>query len=82
MAHLEFGWSSGWMTILTFALFQQFFQQYFSTLLDQNSDFWQVKVYYDDVQILYLKEEEVYAKLGFALEVNGNILTAQSMVKY
>lgn len=82
MARLEFGWSSGWMTILTSALFQQFLQLYFSTLCNQNSDFCQVKVYYDDVQKPCLKEEEVYAKLIFALKVNGNILTAQSTIKY
>ena len=65
MAHLEFGWSSGWVTIFIFALFQQFFQQYFSTVGNQNSDFCQVKVYYDDVQKLCLKEEKLYAKLLF-----------------
>lgn len=70
------------MTILTFALFQQLVQQYFSTLGIQNSDFCKVKVYYDDVQKLCLKEEEVYAKLIFALKVNGNILTVWSTVKY
>jgi len=53
------------MTILTFALFQQFFQQYFSIPGNQNSDFCQVKVYYDDVQKLCWKEEEVYAKLSY-----------------
>lgn len=82
MAHLQFGWSSGWMTILTFALFQQLIQQYFSTLGIHNSDFCEVEVYYYDVQKLCLKEEEVYAKLIFALKVNGNILTVWSTVKY
>lgn len=36
MAHLELGWSSGWMTILTSALFQQFLQQ---DMGNQSSDF-------------------------------------------
>lgn len=40
-------------------------------------------MYHDGVQKLYLKEKEVDAKLlFFALKVHGNILTAQSTVKY